>query len=73
MAMSEEIKIIAFKFFHSAEIDGKYYARIGKAKINIIRDGWTNLKYLFDYKKKIDSAVTSSLQYNKGSEISLKD
>jgi dolichol-phosphate hexosyltransferase len=72
MSLSEEIKIIAFKFFSSAEIDGEYYARTGKAKINVIRDGWKNLKYLFDYRKKIDSAVTSSFQ-NKGSEISLKD
>ena len=33
MSMSEEIKIIAFKFFSSLEIDGIYRKRIGAGKI----------------------------------------
>ena len=52
-SMSEEIKIIAFRFFRSKELDGKYYSRTGTAKLKIIDDGWQNLRYLFDYKKKI--------------------
>lgn len=60
MSMSEEIKIIAFRFFRSAESDGKYYARTGTAKLKAIQDGWKNLKYLFQFKKKIGSAVIES-------------
>jgi dolichol-phosphate hexosyltransferase len=50
MSMSEEIKIIAFKFFKSAEVDGKYFRRTGQAKLDTIRHGWDNLKYLFLYR-----------------------
>jgi glycosyltransferase involved in cell wall biosynthesis len=72
MSISEEIKIIAFKFFKSIEIDGKYYSRTGKAKLNVIRDGWKNLKFLFDYKKMIKLALTPSSSGSKDAEISLK-
>jgi dolichol-phosphate hexosyltransferase len=57
MSMSEEIKIIAFKFFSSFEIDGVYRKRIGEAKLDIIQHGWKNMKYLFEFKKHIRSAL----------------
>ena len=60
MSMSEEIKIIAFKFFNSKEMDGTYFARTGSTKLDIIEDGWQNLKYLFQYRKKIKSALKSA-------------
>jgi glycosyltransferase involved in cell wall biosynthesis len=60
MSISEEIKIIAFRFFNAKELDGKYYSRTGTAKLKVIQDGLKNLKYLFDYKKKLQSAVISS-------------
>jgi hypothetical protein len=72
MSMSEEIKIIAFRFFRSKELDGKYYSRTGTAKLKVIHDGWQNLRYLFDYKKKIGSAVIPSSTYTKEKEIPLK-
>jgi dolichol-phosphate hexosyltransferase len=57
MSLSEEIKIIAFRFFRSKEIDGKYYSRNGEAKLRVLHDGWENLSYLFQFRKKINSAV----------------
>jgi glycosyltransferase involved in cell wall biosynthesis len=65
MSMSEEIKIIAFKFFNALELDGKYHARTGAAKLKLFQDGWGNLKYLFDYKKKLQSSVTSTSEDEK--------
>lgn len=53
MSLSEEIKIIAFKFFKSKEIDGRYYSRSGDAKLRVFYDGWENLKYLFKLRNKI--------------------
>jgi glycosyltransferase involved in cell wall biosynthesis len=58
--MSEEIKIIGFKFFKALELDGRYYRRSGKAKLTTFRDGWRNLKYLFQYRSVLNSAVKSS-------------
>jgi dolichol-phosphate hexosyltransferase len=55
--LSEEIKIIAFKFFVALEVDGMYYRRIGKLKLGTIKDGWANLKYLFKYKSLINNAL----------------
>jgi glycosyltransferase involved in cell wall biosynthesis len=57
MSMSEEIKIIAFKFFRSIELDGKYRKRIGKEKLQAFKHGWGNFKYLFEYKTLLDSAI----------------
>ncbi|MDP9287946.1 MAG: glycosyltransferase family 2 protein [Thermoproteota archaeon] len=57
MSMSEEIKIIAFKFFRSLEVDGKYSVREGTAKLASFEHGWLNLKYLIEYKRLIGSAV----------------
>ena len=73
MSMSEEIKIIAFRFFRSAEFDGKYYARTGTAKLKVIQDGWKNLKYLFQFKKKIGSAVLESPTYSGEKVVSVSD
>jgi dolichol-phosphate hexosyltransferase len=72
MSMSEEIKIIAFRFFNAKELDGKYYARTGTAKLKVIQDGLKNLKYLFDYKKKVRSAVISSSVGGEEKEIQLR-
>jgi len=55
--LSEEIKIIAFKFFVAVELDGVYYRRVGKLKLGTITDGWRNLKYLFKYKSLINNAL----------------
>ena len=60
MSMSEEIKIIAFKFFKSLELDGKYSNRTGIAKLNTIGHGWTNLKYLFQYRNLLKFAIMPS-------------
>ena len=58
-SFSEEIKIIAFKFFKALELDGRYYKRAGKVKLAAVKDGWKNLQYLFRYKSLINSAVRS--------------
>jgi glycosyltransferase involved in cell wall biosynthesis len=65
MSMSEEIKIIAFKFFSSLEIDGAYRKRTGAAKLDIIQHGWKNMKYLFAYKKHLRSALKPLTVSNK--------
>lgn len=65
MSMSEEIKIIAFKFFSSLEIDGAYRKRTGAAKLDIIQHGWKNMKYLFEYKKHLRSALKPLTVSNK--------
>ena len=57
MSMSEEIKIIALKFFKSLELDGKYSNRTGTAKLDTIGHGWTNLKYLFQYRNRLKVAI----------------
>jgi glycosyltransferase involved in cell wall biosynthesis len=57
MSMSEEIKIIAFRNFKADEVDGKYYARSGTAKLNEFRDGWKNLTSLLCYRRKLESAI----------------
>jgi dolichol-phosphate hexosyltransferase len=57
MSLSEEIKIVAFKFFRALELDGKYYRRAGNSNLKIIRVGWKNLRYLFMFRKKIKSAI----------------
>lgn len=57
MCLSEEIKIIAFKYFKSLEVAGRYSERTGSAKLATIRHGWRNLKYLFTYRKFLKHAV----------------
>jgi hypothetical protein len=56
-SFSEEIKIIAFKFFEALELDGTYYRRAGEVKLKAVKDGWNNLKYLFRYRSLIGSAL----------------
>jgi hypothetical protein len=61
MSMSEEIKIVAFKFFKSLEIDGQYNKRMGTAKLNTILHGWGNFKYLFTFRQLLNCAVVTDL------------
>ena len=56
-----------------SEFDGKYYARTGTAKLKVIQDGWKNLKYLFQFKKKIGSAVLESPTYSGEKVVSVSD
>jgi dolichol-phosphate hexosyltransferase len=60
MSMSEEIKIIAFKFFKSLELDGTYFTRTGVTKLDTFRHGWLNLKYLFHYRRLIKFALINT-------------
>ena len=62
MSISEEIKIIAFKFFKSLEVEGNYSKRIGTQKIDTFRDGWNNLKYLFQYQKLLRFAIRQPMK-----------
>jgi glycosyltransferase involved in cell wall biosynthesis len=55
--MCEELKIIAFKHFKSVEVEGKYYRRYGKSKLNTFKHGILNMKYLFDYRKLLKFAI----------------
>jgi dolichol-phosphate hexosyltransferase len=57
MSLSEEIKIIAFKYFKSIEIDGNYSKRVGDAKLDTILHGWRNLKYLFEFTEHTELAL----------------
>jgi glycosyltransferase involved in cell wall biosynthesis len=57
MSLSEEIKIIAFKFFRALELDGKYYRRAGHSNLKTIQVGWKNLGYLFMFRTKMKSAI----------------
>jgi hypothetical protein len=70
--LSEEIKIIAFRNFKAAEVDGKYSARSGTAKLKEFHDGWRNLTYLLSYRKNLRSAILdppSSYSPSKEKEI----
>jgi dolichol-phosphate hexosyltransferase len=57
MSLSEEIKIIAFKYFKSLEVDGNYYERIGTPKLGTLYHGWHNFKYLFKFRPKLNSVL----------------
>ena len=46
MALSEEIKIEAFKKLNAREIPSTYFKREGSAKLNIISDGVRNIMFL---------------------------
>jgi len=63
--LSEEVKIIAFKHFKSLEVDGRYYPRIGKSKLNALNHGVSNLKYLFVFRKLQRFAVAVPLNPNR--------
>lgn len=52
MPLSEEIKIESFKKFRCAEVPIIYRKRIGKVKLNALKDGIKNLLFLF-YKRLI--------------------
>lgn len=53
MAMSEELKVEAFKKAKSLEVPIRYSPRVGEVKLNTWRDGKNNLKFLF--KKRFGS------------------
>jgi dolichol-phosphate hexosyltransferase len=72
MSMSEEIKIVAFKFFKSKEINGRYSARRGSAKLKVFEDGFKNLKYLIDYRKKLGYSLIESSTDAEENMIKLK-
>ena len=72
MSMSEEIKIVAFKFFKSKEINGRYSARRGSAKLKVFEDGFKNLKYLIDYRKKLGYSLIESSTDAEENRIKLK-
>jgi glycosyltransferase involved in cell wall biosynthesis len=72
MSMSEEIKIVAFKFFKSKEINGRYSARCGSAKLKVFEDGLKNLKYLIDYRKKVGYSLLKSRTNAEEDRIKLK-
>ena len=57
MPLSQEIKIIAFKYFNSIEIDGTYNKRLGDAKMSLVQDGFSNLFALFKFKKKLSLCI----------------
>ena len=64
--MSEEIKIIAFSFFRSGELKGKYYAREGWTKLSTWCEGLKKLIYLFKFKFLLKDSLNQS---NKKLEI----
>jgi glycosyltransferase involved in cell wall biosynthesis len=72
MSMSEEIKIVAFKFFKSKEINGRYSSRHGSAKLKVFGDGFKNLKYLIDYRKKLGYSLIESSTDAEENRIKLK-
>jgi glycosyltransferase involved in cell wall biosynthesis len=57
MAFSEELKIIAFGYFRSVEVEGRYSRRIGDAKLTTFGHGWKNLCYLWRYRKSKNSVI----------------
>ncbi|HLC54384.1 MAG TPA: glycosyltransferase family 2 protein [Candidatus Nanoarchaeia archaeon] len=48
MPFSQELKIESFAKLRSLEIDGSYRERLGNTKLMKLRDGWGNLKALFE-------------------------
>jgi dolichol-phosphate hexosyltransferase len=71
MSLSEEIKIIAFKFFKAKELNGRYSARSGSAKLKVFEDGLKNLKYLFDFRKRLQFSTIRSSRDSKKRDIRL--
>jgi glycosyltransferase involved in cell wall biosynthesis len=73
MAMSEEIKIIAFKFFKSREINGRYSSRKGSAKLKAFEDGFKNLKFLIGYRKILPYSMLQVGSNPEGDVIKLRE
>lgn len=69
MCLSEELKIIAFKYFKSLELAGRYSQRTGSAKLATIRHGWRNFSYLFSYRKLLKHAVMLHAPLSESIEI----
>jgi glycosyltransferase involved in cell wall biosynthesis len=57
MSFSQDIKIVAFKYFKSYEVKGSYFKRLGKAKMSLINDGFSNLKNLLIFRKQLPYCI----------------
>jgi len=59
MEFSEEIKVLAFRFFRAMEVPIPYRRRVGKRKLSIITDGIKNALYLFALKWRVDRLLAN--------------
>jgi len=59
MALSEEIKVMAFRFFKAAEVPVPYRRRIGKQKLNTLMDGLKNALHLFTLRWYFTTSIPS--------------
>jgi glycosyltransferase involved in cell wall biosynthesis len=57
MALSEEIKVVAFTYFNSIELPGSYSVREGDAKLATLRHGCKNFFYLFKFRARQKDAI----------------
>ncbi|RLI43191.1 glycosyltransferase family 2 protein [Candidatus Bathyarchaeota archaeon] len=64
MSFSEEIKIVAFKFFRAAEFPIPYRKRIGKQKLRTVIDGLKNLAYLLNLRLFFSSLLNVPVPSN---------
>jgi len=64
MSFSEEIKIVAFKFFRSAEFPIPYRKRIGKQKLRTVVDGLKNFAYLLNLRISFSFLFNISMPSN---------
>jgi dolichol-phosphate hexosyltransferase len=64
MALSEEIKVVAFRYFKSAELPGSYSIREGDPKLATLRHGWKNLCFLFKYWTRQKYAIRIPMSHN---------
>lgn len=59
MPFSQEIKIYAARNgLEIIEMPIEYRKRVGKSKLSAIKDGWSNLKSLVTFKKRLEKTVT---------------
>ena len=64
MALSEEIKVVAFRYFKSVELPGSYSVREGDAKLATLRHGWKNLCFLFKYRTRRNYAIRNPMSHH---------
>ena len=57
MPFSQDIKIVAFKYFKAMEAGGSYFKRLGEAKMNLIHDGLPLFKNLFVFKSQLSHCL----------------
>ncbi len=53
MSFSRDIKIVAFKYFKFHEVKGSYFKQLGKVKISLINDRFSDLKNLFTFRNQL--------------------